>query len=222
MPERMSIEWLGVLVSRDAYNTELVAARDRLADSARVGDWAAVLRVLDEGLLRPGANDGRVEGTSWFGPLHQAAWLGAPAEVVQALIERGAWRSLRDAEGRRPVDIARARGHGELVEALTPVYTVPLRAEDAEAMGARLAELVAEAAARVVEAGTPIRHLDVMCLAERGDAVWFPIPGMYGGFAVELHKGRLHVESWSRVVGGSGRAWVITADRTTLIDEGFV
>ena len=222
MPERMSIEWLGVLVSCDAYNTELVAARDRLADSARAGDWAAVLRVLDEGLLRPGANDGRVEGTSWFGPLHQAAWLGAPAEVVQALIERGAWRSLRDAEGRRPVDIARERGHGALVEALTPVYTVPLRAEDAEAMGGRLADLVAEAAARVVEPGTPIRHLDVRCLAERGDAVWFPIPGMYGGFSVELHKGRLHVESWSRVVGGSGRAWVITADRTTLIDEGFV
>jgi len=222
MPERMSIEWLGVLVSRDAYNTELVAARDRLADSARAGDWDAVLRVLDEGLLRPGANDGRVEGTSWFGPLHQAAWLGAPEEVVQALIARGAWRSLRDAEGRRPVDIARERGHGALVEALTPVYTVPLRAEDAEAMGGRLADLVAEAAARVVEPGTPIRHLDVRCLAERGDAVWFPIPGMYGGFAVELHKGRLHVESWSRVVGGSGRAWVITADRTTLIDEGFV
>jgi len=49
-----------------------------------------------------------------------------------------------------------------------------------------------------------------------------PDPGVYGGFSVELYKGRLHVESWSRVVGGSGRAWVITADRTTLIDEGFV
>ena len=67
-----------------------------------------------------------------------------------------------------------------------------------------------------------IRHVDVAALAETGEEFGFPIPGMYGGFSIALFKSRLHVESWSRVVGGSGRAYVITAERTTLVDEGFV
>lgn len=222
MQERREVEWFGVLAARSAYNEDLIAARDRLADSARAGDWPAVLRILDSDSGWAGANDWRISGTSWFGPLHQAAWLGAPEEVARALIDRGAWRSLRDAKGRRPVDIAGERGHRALIEVLEPEYDVLLADAGAAAMNRRLEDLVEEAAAQVVERGTQIRHLDVLCLAERNDKVWFPIPGMYGGFAIELVKGRLHVESWSRMASGSGRAWVITADRTTLIDEGFV
>ena len=82
MPERQVIEWFGVLAARSAYNQDLVAARDRLADSARAGDWPAVLRILDSDSGWAGANDWRISGTSWFGPLHQAAWLGAPEEVA--------------------------------------------------------------------------------------------------------------------------------------------
>ncbi|GAA3213081.1 hypothetical protein GCM10017690_25900 [Microbacterium terregens] len=103
-----------------------------------------------------------------------------------------------------------------------PIYNVALSADDAVAMSRRLAVLVEEAVGEVLEPRVEIRHLDVLCLAERDDEVWFPIPGMYGGFVVKLVKQRLHVESWSRVVRGSGRAYVITADRTTLVDEGFV
>ncbi|MFG6491286.1 hypothetical protein [Microbacterium sp. P03] len=223
MSEKSSVEWLGVLVPRSEYNPGLVKARDRLADSAKAGDWPAVLAVLDgDGAFKPGPNDWRVEGSSWFGPLHQAAWLGASEDVVRALIDRGVWRTLRDADGRRPVEIARERGNSALVDALTPTCQVALTAEGAHSMSRRLATLVEDAVARAVTAPVSIRHLDVECIAERDDSVWFPVPGMYGGFAVELVKHRLHVESWSRVVGGSGRAYVITADRTTLVDEGFV
>jgi hypothetical protein len=56
--------------------------------------------------------------------------------------------------------------------------------------------------------------------------VWFPIPGMYGGFAYELvgtgSAAKLVTESWSRVVGGSGQRHEITEKGTILIEEGFV
>ena len=52
--------------------------------------------------------------------------------------------------------------------------------------------------------------------------LWFPVPGMYGGFDIQLRDGYLEVASWCRVVGGSGQRHVITEDRTTLVEEGFV
>ena len=58
------------------------------------------------------------------------------------------------------------------------------------------------------------------------EPAWFPIPGMYGGFsyrwAVHSAEPMLVVESWSRVVGGSGQRHHITAADCTLVEEGFV
>lgn len=58
------------------------------------------------------------------------------------------------------------------------------------------------------------------------DPEWFPIPGMYGGFsyrwAADSTGPMLVVESWSRVVGGSGQRHHITAADSTLVEEGFV
>ena len=55
---------------------------------------------------------------------------------------------------------------------------------------------------------------------------WFPVPGMYGGFDYRLEgegeQARLIVESWCRVVGGSGQRHEITAQGSRLVEEGFV
>jgi hypothetical protein len=45
---------------------------------------------------------------------------------------------------------------------------------------------------------------------------------MYGGFSFWLEEDALIVESWSRVVGGSGKRHRIDADGTTLLEAGFV
>ncbi len=56
--------------------------------------------------------------------------------------------------------------------------------------------------------------------------VWFAVPGMYGGFSYELEadgeQSRLIVESWCRVVEGSGQRHVVSAAGSTLVEEGFV
>lgn len=58
------------------------------------------------------------------------------------------------------------------------------------------------------------------------DPVWFPVPGMYGGFAYWLEwqedDPQLHAQSWCRVVSGSGQYHLITSKEVRLIDEGFV
>lgn len=217
------VVWHGVLLPREEYNDSLVAAADALADAARDGAWARVFALLDDraGVWSLGANDWRRGGDSWFSPLHQAAWHGASIDVVEGLVARAAWRALREADGHRPVDIARERGADHLLDALEPRFTGSPSEADLAGMSAGLAGLVEEAAGQA-RCTAPIRHLDAACVAESDGTVWFPIPGMYGGFSVRMFHRRLHVESWSRVVGGSGRAYVITGDRVTLVDEGFV
>ncbi|GDX83357.1 hypothetical protein LBMAG42_51680 [Deltaproteobacteria bacterium] len=56
--------------------------------------------------------------------------------------------------------------------------------------------------------------------------MWFPVPGMYGGFSFRLDLGadvpKLVSESWCRVVGGSGERHEVTVDGARLVDRGFV
>lgn len=58
------------------------------------------------------------------------------------------------------------------------------------------------------------------------EPAWFPVRGMYGGFAYWLdwqtREPELHSQSWSRVIAGSGQYHVITSKEIRLIDEGFV
>ncbi|MFE2996365.1 hypothetical protein ACFXG4_15275 [Nocardia sp. NPDC059246] len=52
------------------------------------------------------------------------------------------------------------------------------------------------------------------------------VPGMYGGFSIKLSQPgatpELTVESWCRVVGGSGQRHVARPNRFDLVDMGFV
>ena len=66
---------------------------------------------------------------------------------------------------------------------------------------------------------------DLAALAESvNEEAWFPVPGMYGGFAYQLGEPgtTLTVSSWSRVCEGSGQRHEITSDGCRLTDEGFV
>ena len=66
-------------------------------------------------------NSSRSGGSSLYAPLHQAAHGGAPREIILKLIGLGAWRTLQNVRGERPVDIAERRGHAALLDVLTPV-----------------------------------------------------------------------------------------------------
>jgi len=58
------------------------------------------------------------------------------------------------------------------------------------------------------------------------DRAYLPVNGMYGGFSYWLDQNdgdwQLIVESWCRVLGGSGLRHTITPEGSVLLEEGFV
>lgn len=211
--------WDGV-TQRESYKGQVLQVRDRLADAARDGDWAEVLVLL--GRYPEWINSGRVGGTSGYTPLHQAAWHGVPTEVAERLVAMGAWRTLRTAAGERAVDIAFRKGYHHLAEPLTPIIRHPLPKEALEAMERHFHAVIHERAGELVtRQGLRLPRLEPLT-EQREPACWFPVPGMYGGFSYRLRGPELIVESWCRVVGGSGQRHVIDPDGARLVDEGFV
>jgi hypothetical protein len=219
----MDAVWDGITRPEDLSH-EGQALRNRLADHARSYDWPEVLAILarEPTLI----NSSRPGGASRFAPLHQAAHGGAPAEVVDKLIEMGAWRLLRNAAGERPFEVAQRKDHFHLSRSLEPV---PRRDVPPATLGAleryfhavirgRAGNLVEQHALRLPE-------LEPLLEMER-PVVWFAVPGMYGGFRYRLEDegagAKLVTESWCRVVDGSGQRHEILASGSRLIEEGFV
>lgn len=215
----MGAEWPGVL-DANALTERHVQSINRLADAAKVGDWDEVLHLLTAN-DRLSANQWRIGGDSLFAPLHQAALLGASQDVVDALLHLGAWRSLRTAAGERPLDIAVRNGHEHLVEALTVRDPGEHERRLFHAWDRQLTELISKRTDRLEP--VKIRPVPTEIIAlERLEDLYFGYPGMYGGFTMSIFKNRLLVESWSRVVGGSGQAHVITESGCVLVEDGFV
>ncbi|EIV94890.1 ankyrin repeat domain-containing protein [Frankia sp. QA3] len=220
--DRECTEWFGY--RREAVSVKVSEVRDRIADAARDGVWDALFGELDAWNFENWVNSTRLDGHRGFAPLHQAAWHGASPGVVNGLLSRGAWRTLRTTRGERPVDIATARGHRHLVDVLRPVARHPLPAEVVVALERRLHPLLAEVSMGLTERQR-MRLPQVEVLTEIPEGrLWFPVPGMYGGANIRLEttENALIVESWCRVVDGSGSRHRITPDDTVLLEEGFV
>jgi hypothetical protein len=219
----MDVTWDGI-TRAELLNESAAHARSTLADAARAYDWSLVFKHIAE---RPElANSTRPGGKSLFAPLHQAGYGGAPLEVARRLIEMGAWRTLQNARGERPVDVAERQGHNHMLDVLAPVYKhrVPggvllkIQANFHAVILGRAEKLVHEQALRLPEL-EPLLELD-----EPG--MWFPVPGMYGGFSYSLASAGVDAkfvsESWCRVVDGSGQRHEVTSEGSRLVAEGFV
>lgn len=213
------MSWEGATKS-STLKPAYVAERAAVIAAAAAGRWAELLLLCDGGQAL--VNGWRLDDPTWDAPLHHAARGHAPLDVVMTLIERGAWRTLPNAAGERPVDIALAAGYDALARALEPAYHHILPDDALAAMQAHLHALVMERAGELVT-GEALRlpELSVLLELERPQ-LWFPVPGMYGGFNLCLDGETLIVESWSRVVDGSGQRHQIIAEGCTLVAEGFV
>lgn len=217
------VVWDG-LTRASSLGDEAIQVRSALADAARAFDWPRVFDVLSENPKY--INSSRLDGKSRFAPLHQVAYAGAPLSVVDRLIEMGAWRTLQNARGERPVDVAERMRHEELREVLEPSLRrrVPIgvllkiQTHFHTVIRSRAEDLVTEQALRLPEL-EPLLELE-------HPRMWFPVPGMYGGFGYSLERdgveAQLVTESWCRVAEGSGQRYEITSEGSRLVAEGFV
>ena len=215
------IIWNGV-TRPETIGEQAATLRKSLADAARDGRWDDVLRFIDD--TPSNINVSRLGSKSHYAPLHQAAHHGAPSEVVAKLISEGAWRTLRNSEGDRPLDIAARKGHSRLGAILTPVLKRTAALEMMSAIQNEFHRLIRERAGELVNTES-LRLPLLEPLLEFADArCWFPVPGMYGGFSYSLEitgaDARLISDSWCRVVEGSEQRHVITPVGRTLIEDG--
>ena len=196
--------WDGT-IRREGLSGWAGKARDDLATAAKRYDWLTVFDVVRQ---HPHfVNSSRPDATSWFAPLHQAAHGGASTEIANRLIAAGAWRALRTSAGERPVDVARECGNDHLLAILEPPRRTTVAAGVLDALQRGFHELIRE---RMREFGVThelrLPELEVLLEMARPE-LWFPVPGMYGGFRcrLEVHDSgtRLISDSWCRVVGGS-------------------
>lgn len=219
----MDIIWDGI-IHAEALDEEWLAIRHALADSAKAEDWPKVLEIL--GKHSELINTCRPGGRALFAPIHQAAYGGASVEVVEKLLELGAWRTLQNSRGERPVDVAEGRGHGQLLGILEPVYRHRVPLGILAKIQTHFHDVIRGRADALVQQHT-LRLPELEPLLELVEPkMWFPVPGMYGGFSYWLEsdgvEAKLIAESWCRVEGGSGQRHEITSEGVQLVDEGFV
>ncbi|MFJ1791104.1 hypothetical protein [Kitasatospora griseola] len=214
--------WNGV-AERGHFHEHVQTALDQASDAAYRGDWPAVLAAVAKSPDL--ANTRRTGGRSGWTPLHQAAWHGAPPEVVHQLLDAGGWRTLRATDGERPVDIAARLGRDTLLPLLEPAPLHPVGERDLRAMQHFLHALIR---VRTEDYGVKaaLTLPQVCVLTELPDPrLEFTVPGMYGGFGIHLEQPatapRLTVTSHCRVVGCSGQTHHITADGCTLTESGW-
>lgn len=202
--------WPGIL------DAELAAGSHELADAAAVGDWEAVLETLDSSDTRSRSlvNTWRPGGVSMVAPLHQAAINGADFEVVERLIELGAWRSLADSRGWLPVDLAILHGRSELVEPLVPELNREVEVALSRVLTYRLEKLLAEITKE--DAVPRFRAPQVAVIAEVGGEIEFDLSGSGHFFRIFLEEGELLVEHNS--AGSADDGIVYRLDGTGVVD----
>lgn len=219
----MTIKWDGITTS-EVIREDAVEVRHKLADAAKEFDWEKTLEILNN--YPELINTTRPDGKSLYTPLHQAAYGNAPVNIIQKMLDIGAWRTLRNSDGERPIDIAKQKKYQHLVQVLEPVYKTNVPSEMLEKIQKYFHEIILDRANDlVVKANLRLPELEPLLEIEKPQ-MWFPIPGMYGGFNYWLnldeHNVKLISESWWRVVEGSGQRHEITDKGWTLIEEGFV
>lgn len=219
----METVWDGI-TTIESLKESVAAIRNELAESAKKYDWARVFELLLE--HKDFVNTSQLGGNSLFTPLHQAAHGGASIEVVQHLIELGAWRTIQNSLGERAVDVAERKKHRHLHKILMPVLKRQVPTGVLLKIQFHFHSVIRERIDRKLP-GHDLRLPEIEPLLELDrPEMWFPVPGMYGGFSYRLEsvgdEAKLVSESWCRVVGGSGQRHEITSTGSRLVEKGFV
>jgi hypothetical protein len=219
----MDVVWDGV-TQLEMLSGNVVEQRNALADAAKSYNWPRVFEMLS---AHPEfVNSTRPGGSSLYTPLHHAAHAGASVDVAQRLVELKAWRTIQNGRGERPVDVAERHGQEHLIGVLTPEHKRHVPAGVLLKMQQHFHAVIRGRIEKPLR-GQELRLPELEPLLELDRPhMWFPVPGMYGGFSFRLESAgvdaKLVSESWCRVVGGSGQRHEITSEGSRLVEEGFV
>jgi hypothetical protein len=178
--------WPGNVIS-SRFTKQYVEHRNSLSNNAYSGRWNDVLTHLEFGNVEYGENWANAirlkpaheaDRISFWTPLHQAAYLGAPVNIIKHLINHGALRSLRTRhsdlshQDLTAGEIAQQMGYYHLTDILAPTILHPVPPKTI----ARLQALFHE----MIRADCPEDEFlilpDINVLTElRTPEMWFPV-----------------------------------------------
>lgn len=111
-------------------------------------------------------------------------------------------------DGGQAVNIARKLGHEHLLEILTPTPSLSFAPDKLAKLALGVHQIIRERQGVIPlleRAAMRLPPLELLTETPE-NALWFPVPGMYGGFHLQLGKVAdkpiCIVDSWVRVVGG--------------------
>ena len=220
----MSVEWCG-MVKSDSFSENARIMRKEFEQIIKSNRWDDVFSVLEQNpdLI----NATFLDNPLWYSPLPHLTEENAPVEIIEKTISLGAWRTLKTLNDEKAIDIALRKGRQELVRLLNPIYYYNIQLESLSKIQKHFHEVII-GRINVLPNWKSLRLPELEVLLEIKDpSMWFPVPGMYGGFNYRLAFNkdktvRLISESWIRVVGGSGQRLEITSKGSELVEEGFV
>jgi ADP-ribosyl-[dinitrogen reductase] hydrolase len=210
--------WNGVI---HRITSKSHAGGDGLLPALEARDWGALLRLVRETPTL--VNTVYRKGRSTFHLLHEVARRNAPADLVHELVRLGAFRTVADSAGQTPIDVAMKNGAHDLAWALQPTIVNPLEPRRVAFIQELFHGLI-----RAVMLGYNISdelwlpQLSILTEA-KDQKIWFPIPGMYGGFHFWLEQPSgpvLIADHWCRVFAGSDMRHRITPTEVILVEEG--
>ena len=218
-----STVWPGV-IGRSLLLDSHFQIGNYFADAAAKGNWPKVLEILDSGTHLVDINQSRPGDSSWTTVLHEAATGNSSPDILAGLVDRGALRSLPDAAGRIPLEVALTHQlPGTMRRPLLPPPS-PIDAGRVESLNAGLTAVADD----LIEPFFPkqnlrkiFRYPPVEILDEvPGQQLWFEVPKMMGGFRVMLRRGYLALLAGYRgVFPVTALEFVITHETTVLVHE---
>lgn len=213
--------WPGTLDRNSLIDSQFQAGM-YLDDCAKSANWNKVLEILDPTNHLVDVNQSRPATNSRSTVLHRAAEGGAPAEVVETLLERGAFRSLRDENGLTAFDLA-ARNTSlpdGLAQLLRPLPS-PLDEDRIASLEEGLAAMLDRWIQPLYEGRdlrAILRYPPVGALHEAStQELWVQFPAISGGFRVALRRGYLELLIGYRSATGATAQGIVITHRGPIL-----
>lgn len=217
-----SHKWDGV-TSETSLRYGWLEERKEWDDALERCNWPQVVEILDKKGANP--NEWQISGSTlnaaFNTALHRAADAGAPLEVVKAMVDLGGWRTIRNASGATPFDIAFRKRHIHLLDILKPVIHHDVSMQDLRAIQGHFHACLNKNS--FIQEHN-LRLPQLVLLLEREDAeMYFPIPRMHGGIAYFLDQSgpelKLIFKYGSRVVDGPSPRNEVTTSGSVRIES---
>jgi hypothetical protein len=201
-----------------------------LHDMAKAGNWRKVLELLEQPELKGvvNVNQMRPESNEGLSVLHHAVENLAPEEVIDALLKRGAFRSLRDRNNRTAFETARMNQATPSILTLLEPVPSPLSEDRQAVLTQNVTDVIDAWLQPLFGKQNPrqlLRYPPVGVLHESpGRELWLQVPTMMGGLRLILQRGYLELLIGYRRFQDEGvhvtvNGFVITQQGSALVYE---